>query len=204
LQDLFAMIPKDGSTVDLQPLLTDFVMDVVTHAFIGQSTDILSKEFKTDDRAEAQKFGDIHTLAQEGLVFDEYNIFKLVKVLFGNVERNRHATQANEMLAKMIERCSSPEALASGKTSPILEAAVREGRDTQQTLWDLMGLITAGKDTTSAVLGNMLFCLARNPEVLNELRGEIQSLEGRPPGLAELTRLKKLRNVLQESMYLNL
>lgn len=199
--DLMAALPTDGSAFDLQPLLTDFVTDIVTHAFIGQSSGILSRETNGDTdaaSAEGRNFGVLHQKATDGLVSDEYNLLKLVPALRGNVDRDRSAREANDALARMVDRATAPEVLAAGGASPILEAAAREGRDPERVVWDLMGLISAGKDSTSAALGNLMHCLARDPEVVRRLQEDVRFLDGRPPTIAQLAQLGYFRDVVNE------
>ncbi|KZM18863.1 heme binding [Ascochyta rabiei] len=43
-QRLIDMLPKDGTTVDLQPLLHDLSMDVATELLFGKSTNALSRD----------------------------------------------------------------------------------------------------------------------------------------------------------------
>lgn len=200
-QDLLAALPSDGSPLDLQPLLTDFVTDIVTHAFIGQSSGILSREVQADGDAastEGRSFGVLHQKATDGLVSDEYNLLKLVPAVMGNVDRDRSAHEANEALARMVRRATTADSLAAGRVSPILEAATREGRDQERVVWDLMGLISAGKDSTSAALGNLMHCLARHPEVVKRLQEDVRPLNGEPPTVAQLAQLNYFRDVVNE------
>ncbi|ETS76339.1 hypothetical protein PFICI_11726 [Pestalotiopsis fici W106-1] len=201
-QDLLNALPKDAATVDIQPAMTDFVMDVVTHAFVGQSSGILSKDGKSENLMEAKTFGIRHTQATDGLVFDDYNIYDLIPRLFGKSERNNYAREVNEILAKMIKRCTTKSMSNAATPSPILEAATRLGKDTKHTHWDLMGLITAGKDSTSSALGSVLYCLARNPEVVEKLRAEVEFLDGNPPSVEQLAQFKYLRDVINETLRL--
>ena len=54
-QRLFDLVPKDGTTVDFQPLLHDFSMDVATELLFGKGTNALSQ---TEENHETKDFCD--------------------------------------------------------------------------------------------------------------------------------------------------
>lgn len=60
VQELFALVPKDGQTIDLQPLLHDLAMDIATDLLFGRSTNALGRN--KDDHA-VQDFCDAFNYA---------------------------------------------------------------------------------------------------------------------------------------------
>lgn len=72
--------------------------------------------------------------------------------------------------------------------------------DDRETLRDeLLGIFLAGRDTTSALLSNLFFVLARNPDIWQRLQDEVKTLSGARPTLDELKALKYLGFCLNES-----
>ena len=63
---------------------------------------------------------------------------------------------------------------------------------------ELLGIFFAGRDTTSALLSNLFFVLARNTHIWERLRDEIKQLDGARPTLDELKGLKYLEFCLNE------
>jgi cytochrome P450 len=63
--------------------------------------------------------------------------------------------------------------------------------------------LLAGHETTAAALAWVWYLLDRHPEKAEKLRGELRAeLAGRPPGLADVTRLSYTRGVVLESLRL--
>lgn len=198
--NLLPQIPRDGTTVDLQPIFTDLALDIVTHIFLGRSTAVLNR---SADHERGQRFANAHTLAQHELLFGDFSMVELLKRVFGNAKRNRHAQEANEILYAMVEEEAARISMKSDdedrESVSFAEAALREGRTVDEIKRDLMNLITAGKDTTSAVLGSIWFSLARDRDVFRKLQEEVASLGQKAPTLAQLSQLKYLKLVINES-----
>mmetsp|Transcript_1791 Transcript_1791/g.2431 ORF Transcript_1791/g.2431 Transcript_1791/m.2431 type:complete len:655 (+) Transcript_1791:100-2064(+) len=77
------------------------------------------------------------------------------------------------------------------------DASSRQLRD------DLMTMLIAGHETTAAVLTWSLFNLAQKPEILEEVRAEIEEVIGdRAPTYEDLPKLKMVRYVLIEALRL--
>jgi cytochrome P450 len=71
--------------------------------------------------------------------------------------------------------------------------------DDRKTLRDeLLGIFFAGRDTTSALLSNLFFVLARSPKIWQRLRDEVDQLGGARPTLDDLKTLKYLGFCLNE------
>ncbi len=72
--------------------------------------------------------------------------------------------------------------------------------DDRLTLRDqLLGIFFAGRDTTAALLSNLFFVLAQNPQLWKRLHREIDTINGRNPTLDELKGLQYLNSCLNES-----
>jgi cytochrome P450 len=63
-------------------------------------------------------------------------------------------------------------------------------------------LLTAGHETTTLVLAWVLYLISTRPEVIEQIGAELAFLNGRAPGYDELSRLRYLRMVVEETMRL--
>lgn len=68
---------------------------------------------------------------------------------------------------------------------------------------ELLNMLVAGRDTTSAVLTNSLFELPRHPAIYARLRAEIDAHASSPPTYDELKKMKYLRAFVNESLRLH-
>ena len=62
----------------------------------------------------------------------------------------------------------------------------------------LMSGLLGGRDTTSNLLGNLFYVLARRPEVWQKLKAEIRQIEHQPPTMKDIQGAKYARNCIQE------
>lgn len=105
----------------------------------------------------------------------------------GMVERRRRAQPRNDALSALID------------------AADRTGKGPEDERIDLAGelltLVVAGSDTTSAAIGWVLSILASFPDFQNTLRAEILAAFGSSdPTMDELDRLPGLRALIEETL----
>jgi cytochrome P450 len=94
-----------------------------------------------------------------------------------------------------------------GDLLSILQHARHEGDGTRMSEKQLrdeaMTLFLAGHETTALALTYTLYLLARHPQVAEELRAELKAvLDGKPPTVDDLPKLKFTEQVVLESMRL--
>jgi cytochrome P450 len=70
--------------------------------------------------------------------------------------------------------------------------------DRRRVLDEVMNVLLAGRDTTASLLSNLLFMLAKYPDIWTKLRREIATLEGRTPTYEELRSLKYVQSCINE------
>ena len=61
-----------------------------------------------------------------------------------------------------------------------------------------MSGLLGGRDTTSNLLGNLFYVLARRPEVWQKLKAEIRQIENQPPKMKDIQGAKYARSCIQE------
>jgi Cytochrome P450 len=68
--------------------------------------------------------------------------------------------------------------------------------------WPCLNLANGKLSTTAGLLANTWHVLARRPDIWNNLRVEVDALNGRQPTYAEIKDMKYLKYVLNESLRL--
>lgn len=204
MDDLFAMIPANGDTVDLQELFFCYTIDSATEFLFGQSVRSLKKrrEAVTDEN----DFPTAFNYAQFAIA----NSGRLgpLRVFF----RNRRAEECNRICHEFVEgfvdmalkyRAGAMDEEKTGahekkRRYVFLEGLAEQTGDRRRIRDEVMNVLLAGRDTTASLLSNMFFMLAKNPRVWNKLREEIASLNGRPPTYEQLRDLKYLKYCINE------
>lgn len=106
-----------------------------------------------------------------------------------------------EMVARRRKQNSSQEDLLDMLLNAHDENTGERMSD-QQIRDEVITIFTAGHETTANLLTWTLYLLAKHPHVLNKLRDELQSLNGRTPSVEDMQSLVYTRAVLNESMRL--
>lgn len=201
VKHLIEAIPQDGSTFDFAELFLRYTADVTTDLMFGES--ILSLPHP-------EAFGGDLMKSCRDAQFGAERRFLLG--IFANLVPQRDFYQSVEKIHAYVEshverairqrfsqlKTEKNDTENSGKHFFSHELA--KLTDDRLILRDqLLGVFLAGRDTTAALLSNLFFVLARNPEVWHRLHEEISPLEGKVPMLDELKRLKYLSFCLNES-----
>ena len=202
VKHLIEAIPQDGSTVDLAELFFRYTADVVTDLMFGES--ILSLP---DPEAFGGDLSEACRVAQLGVER------RFILGAFANLVPQRELYRAigkihsyvNSYVEKAIRLRQSQKSTEKDDVKDdgkyvFLRELVKVTDDRSILQGQLLGIFFAGRDTTAALLSNLFFALARNPDVWQRLREEIASLlQGRQPTLDELRKLKYLSSCLNES-----
>lgn len=205
VKHLIDVIPQDGSTVDLAGLFFRYSADVVTDLMFGESILSLS-----DPEAFAADLSEACRIAQLGVER------RFILGAFANFVPQREFYRAigkihsyvNSHVDKAIQQRQSHKSAEKDDVNDhgkyvFLRELVKVTDDRAILQGQLLGIFFAGRDTTAALLSNLFFALARNPDVWQRLREEIGSLlQGREPSLDELKKMKYLSFCLNESQTL--
>ena len=101
-------------------------------------------------------------------------------------ERRRSAEPVHDLLTLLMQAQDE-----SGASMP-----AKQLRDEVATL------LTAGHETTTLVLAWVLYLISTRPEIVEQITAELAFLNGRAPGYEDLSRLRYLRMVVEETMRL--
>jgi cytochrome P450 len=181
-----------GVTVDLAELFLRYTADVITDLMFGESILSLSHP---------KAFGDDLTKACRDAQIGAERRFLLGR--FANLMPQRAFYRSVKKIHAYIDshvEKAIQQRMTKDDGKHFFSRELAKLTDDRLILRDqLLGIFLAGRDTTAALLSNLFFVLARNPDVWQQLREEVTSLEGRRPTLNELKKLKYLSFCLNES-----
>lgn len=203
IQDLFSLLPRDGTTeVDLSELFFRYTMDSATEFLFGRSVNSLTEVQTEFGFAQAFHYAQNAIITRGTL--GPLNIFY----------RDRHAERCNRICRQFAQRFVEEafQVVEGGqmdrgegpKTFPGRERRVFSHEmalrtaDRHRVLDELMNVLLAGRDTTASLLSNLFFMLAKNASIWDKLRREVAGLEGRPPTYEELRNLRYVHCCINE------
>ncbi|ORY63317.1 putative cytochrome P450 alkane hydroxylase [Pseudomassariella vexata] len=193
-QTMLSLIPRDESTVDLQDLFFCFTIDSATEFLFGHSVESL--EGKRQGNEAGSAFAEAFNYAQE----DGVRLFRL-----GYIARILKDCRAKFVDAAIQLRCAQDEEKASvdDRKYVFLKELAKQTTDRVVLRDELLNVLLAGRDTTASLLANMLFILARRPDVWAKLRAEVAGLGGEVPTYETLRNLKYVNARLYPVVPLN-
>ena len=223
LQVLFKALPQENvngwiESVDIQPLLYLFTMDVSTEFLFGESVNSLSGTLHSQDSGntkivqEDMDFTEAMTSAQEYLF---WRIRLNALYWLANSKRFKHACKVVKDFGDVFVRKAldqnykrAPASAGQEEKFVMLDAMVAETRDPIELRDQILHLLIAGRDTTSALLSWTILLLARHPEEFEKLREVVIrsfGTEEEPTqelAFASLKACKAITYVLYEAMRL--
>ncbi|KAE8377117.1 cytochrome P450 [Aspergillus bertholletiae] len=207
MADLMALIPTDGTTVDLQELFFCYTIDSATEFLFGHSVQSLKKRLsgvKLDDNDFASSFNYAQdAIAKNTRLGPLRHFFRDPKAEHCNQVCHDLVEQFVEKALKYRANYDEEKAAAEDDKKRrylFLQGLAQQTGDRRRIRDELMNVLLAGRDTTASLLSNMFFMLAKNPRIWNKLREEVASLEGRAPTYEQLRNLTYLKYCMNESL----
>ncbi|KAF1924654.1 cytochrome P450 [Didymella exigua CBS 183.55] len=203
VQRLFELVPKDGSAVDLQPLLHDLSMDMATDLLFGRSTNALDKG---QNASEVQAFCDAFDYASnpfEREAFKKWGTITLFLPDRFNKAKKKHVKIMQDFVDRIID-AHIAGSRTEGKQRYNFISALLEATPNRTTIRsELLNILLAGRDTVASLLSNLIWNLPRHPSVLARLRVEIEQAVGsNAPTYEQLKDMRFLKAVVSESQRL--
>lgn len=203
---LLKAIPRDGSTIDLQPLFFRLTIDTATEFLFNHSTNSLRMVGQDEENNEDAIFARAFSYAQDDT---------MTKVRLGFLDRLRKNTKGKDAIRichayvdKWVDdavrwREENDAEKAAGRENEeeryiFIHELAKQTNDKKMIRDELMNILLAGRDTTAGLLSNMFFEIAKQPHVWARIREEIASLDGRMPTYEELRNLKYVKWCLNE------
>ncbi|CAF9936885.1 MAG: hypothetical protein ALECFALPRED_006997 [Alectoria fallacina] len=199
------LIPRDGSTVDLHPLLLKLFLDSSTQFIFGESVNSL-----IDTPFDAQEFLDAFSQALQG-AGRRAQAGKLRFVfLFDNKKWKSSCDKVHAFVDRHVARAlaetkptDDPE--TESPSSPryiLINEIAKQIRDPIDLRFQVINVFFPARDSTGIALSNAFFNLARNPGVWTELREQALALGDQPLTFELLKSLTFFKYVLFESLRL--
>ena len=209
IQDLFKVLPRDGSTVDLQELFFRFTIDSATEFLFGKGVGSLRQQATgevTNEVAFAKAFNAAQTAismrSRLGLMRYVYSDKKGDEAIrFCHAYVDQFVDEAVKYREKLdVEKTASDR----HEKYVFLHELAKETRDKKRLRDELLNVLLAGRDTTASLLSNMWFVIARRPDIFAKLKREVDdALHGAAPTYEQLRNLKYLKYCLNESLRLH-
>lgn len=211
---LIELIPKDGSSFDIQPLFFLLTIDSATHFLFGESVGSMgSSGEKSASLLGKSSVGNAKGFAQAFNTAQEWLASRSRAANFYWMINPQEFRDSSKLVHEVVDHYVQL-ALESKKRNPekkpgdryIFAEALAAESDNPKVLRDqMLNILLAGRDTTASLLSSCFFYLSRNPAVWNRLRQAIVDEFGdvTTPGgeitHAKLKNIPYLRYVLNES-----
>ncbi|KAG0651618.1 Cytochrome P450 monooxygenase himC [Hyphodiscus hymeniophilus] len=210
IQQLFAKIPRDGSTFDLQKLFFQLTLDSATEFLFGESVHSLT----SSEDSEQQRFEAAFDLAQAklGIRYRRGKFIRFSDIFMPDYEFKTACKTVHEFVDKIVGKAlerSHPkdaEKVIEEKDEVeryvFLKELAKATRDPQRLRDELLNILLAGRDTTASLLSSTFHVLVRRPDILEKLRKEVDELHGVKPNYDTLKSMKYLKYILNETLRL--
>ncbi|KAH8664403.1 putative cytochrome P450 [Xylariales sp. PMI_506] len=206
--DLFDKLPKDPSTIDIKLLLYRLTLDTATEFLFGTSTNTLSNAKPIDlEFEEALGFAFEHMafLVVVGPVrrfyYKNRKYLEAVRICRAYVDTFVEETMSAKNSG--TSKCMNSSSESEQKKYSLLEQLAMDTDDKDKIRGELLSLLLAGRDTSGALISNLIDEFSRNPEVWAKVKEEVKQLDGRNPTYTELRNLKYSKYCINESLRLH-
>ncbi|RLL96454.1 hypothetical protein CFD26_104923 [Aspergillus turcosus] len=211
---LIDLVPKDGSTFDIQRLFFLLTIDSATHFLFGESVGSLHAGTDTgllgkSAVGNAQGFAQAFNTAQDYLAARSRasNFYWMINPKeFRDANKRVHEV-VDHYVQLALESRRHPEKKQPGGRYIFAEALAAENDNPKVLRDSMLNILLAGRDTTASLLSSTFFYLARHPNVWTKLRQVIVEEFGDAEHPKEITQTKLkdipyLRYVLNEVLRL--
>ncbi|PQE10070.1 Cytochrome P450 family protein [Rutstroemia sp. NJR-2017a BVV2] len=196
-------IPRDGSMVDMQPLCKMLFLDNSTEFIFGKSANSLSPELTG---TVARRLVHLFDEALVGM-FKRYMLGRF-KFLAGEKKWLAKCAEVQGIIDDLIdEEFKAQKAVAENKTAAtdtpynyvLLKELVKTTDDRRFIRNELMNVFFPARDTAGILTSNIIFMLARYPDVWSKLRAEVLGIGDQKLTFELLKSLKYTHAVINES-----
>ncbi|MCJ1264282.1 hypothetical protein MMC22_004153 [Lobaria immixta] len=201
--------------VELREFMAKLTFDTITEFLFGESVNsqtlhLLDPDrFKEEDRPDRVEF--LHHVTEavwwiivRGCLGRGYWMLRPWKFIDHCKEVRKYASWYVDAALKRNSGDKESKPCSGRKKFVLLDELAKECRDPVKLRDETLGILLAGRGTTSALLGWVFYFLARNPSIFDKLRGVILVDYGTYYSLKEITfenlkRCQYLHNVINET-----
>ncbi|THV45304.1 hypothetical protein BGAL_0505g00020 [Botrytis galanthina] len=219
-QKFLALVPTDGSKINLKPLLNKLIFDTSTEFLFGESMNTLSPEttFQTEECLAAFDYairgmGIRFQLGSLRFLYWDKKWYKSIKITHSFADRyvdkamefrRSYLDARKERKKEKVKDSDSEGGDDNGNHRHVLlhEMAKQTGsRDDLRN--QILHVFLAGHESSAITIGNAIFHLCRNPEMWKKLRSEILSEGDKPFTFESLKNLHYLQYIIKETLRLH-
>ncbi|PVI07134.1 cytochrome P450 [Periconia macrospinosa] len=216
---LIETLPTDGSTVNLQVPFQRLAFDITSDFLLGKSVNALST--LDEQNSASRDFVEAFDYVMDPLSEKNKNArWGMFAMFLPDAEHKRCVKRLQNFVDNIIsEELSSQKNATTNAVEPsdpvpkppvnrhlFLTSLLSETSDLVRARSELLNILAAGRDATSAVLTNLFYELPRHPTVYKRLEAEIRlhaspsspSSPDEPPTYDQLKNMKYLRAVINE------
>ncbi|EXV06678.1 cytochrome P450 [Metarhizium robertsii] len=204
---MLSLIPRDGRTVDLKPLICRLFLDSGTEFIFGESFNSLDRNAtQGDELMEAFSQALIgttkrrHAFAALGSLFND-TVDENIDKIHAFVDR-----QVSRALAAASQPNTLDEKKRGGQSNSryvLLDEMAKRIRKPMTLRYEMMNIFLPAFESTAVVLSNSLFHLARNPDLWTELRKQAIALGNQNLSFELLRSLSLFRYTVLEALRLH-
>jgi len=203
IQELWKILPRDGTTVDLQELFFRFTIDSATEFLFGVSTGTLKGDAGA---ATGKHFAKAFTVAQDACA--SRSRLGSLAIFFPDKEADEATDFCHKFVGQFVDEAiryrESGDVEKKGDSDKylFLRQLASETKDKTRLQDELLNVLLAGRDTTASLLSNMWFQIAKDPTIFQKLREEVLSTfpNGELPTYEKLRNMKYLKYCMNESL----
>lgn len=199
VRNLLALIPKDGSTVDLRPLFTRMALDASSEMLFGESLNMLGRPTPDNELwLRAMNYGQM-TLGKR-MQLPQWNMFTRDPVFWASCKA------VHEFVDAKIDAISlgTKEGISRDIRYILARELLKETSDRNVIRKELLNVFLPAHEATGVALTNIFFNVARHPCVWEKLREETLALpQGQDITYDLLKGMKYLHQVINETLRLN-
>ena len=206
VRKLIESIPRDGSTVNLQPIFGRLALDSSTEFLFGETVGSLEPDTIS---AGARSFLDAFNYGQQGvgkrLHLPKWNFLIYDPKFKQSCKIAREFVEGYITKALACNEASNDEKVGGPERYVLAQELVKETKNREDVRNQLLNVFLPAHDAAGVALTNVFFNLARNPAVYAKLRYEILNAEGDQTEwtFERLKSLRYLQYVINETFRLN-
>ena len=202
VQQLLGRIPKDGATIDMQALFNLLTFDISSEFVFGESVRSLTapKDSEQARFVEAFDYASHQTVRRLGMgpwlfMYSNKEFKKACKTVHNFADKLINNAKAQRDQGKIQRRDDGEEK----EQYIFIQALIRSVSAQGRLRSELLNILQAGRDTTSALLAHVFWTFARRPDVWAKVEAEVKQLDGKAPTYEQLKSMQYLRWTINES-----
>ncbi|KAK2617022.1 hypothetical protein QQS21_000113 [Conoideocrella luteorostrata] len=201
VDQLLAVIPRDGCTIDMMPWMAKLFLDNSTGFIFGESFNSLGgnnehvEEMLAAFKACRKGLGKSRVLGGKLPFFKDTDFEKNVDIVHAFIDRQ---------VRRALEKASVGTAHESDVTPQhgyvLLDELAKEVQDPLRLRFEMLHVFMPSFQSISNIFSHVLFYLARNPGIWSDLRNQALALGDKPLTFELLKSLHSFRNVIYETL----